>query len=164
MEGREKQAHKWEKHTPHWAGNPMRGLIPGPWDHGLSWTQTLNQLSLVAQPTVIKDDCHKRDIKVFLQSLGSSRDSRFFFILAEIINPPSTVLRLYQHFKTWIEYFAFAIITRRWTPVMDLKHRKEDWKKMTSQLITNKLGEYVLNDWGCMHSYWCHNSVTVCLH
>ena len=25
-----------EKQTPYGAGNPMQGLIPGPWDHDLS--------------------------------------------------------------------------------------------------------------------------------
>ena len=34
-----------EKQTPHWAGSTMRGLIPGAWDHDLSWWQTLNWLS-----------------------------------------------------------------------------------------------------------------------
>ena len=31
--------------TPLWAGSPMWGLIPGPWDPDLSWRQMLNQLS-----------------------------------------------------------------------------------------------------------------------
>ena len=31
--GREGQR---EKQTPHWAGSPMRGSNPGPWDHDLS--------------------------------------------------------------------------------------------------------------------------------
>ena len=30
-----------EKQTPHWAGSPMRGSIPGPRDHDLSPRQTL---------------------------------------------------------------------------------------------------------------------------
>ena len=34
-----------EKQTPRWAGSPMQGLIPGPWDHDLSQRQMLNRLS-----------------------------------------------------------------------------------------------------------------------
>ena len=34
-----------EKQTRHWAGGLTRDLIPGPWDHNLSWRQTLNPLS-----------------------------------------------------------------------------------------------------------------------
>ena len=28
-----------EKQTPHWAGSPRRGSIPGPWDHDMSWNK-----------------------------------------------------------------------------------------------------------------------------
>ena len=31
-----------EKQAPCWAGSPMRGSIPGPWDHDLNWRKTLN--------------------------------------------------------------------------------------------------------------------------
>ena len=34
-----------EKQTPHWAGSPMRGSIPGSQDQDLSWRQTLSWLS-----------------------------------------------------------------------------------------------------------------------
>ena len=38
--------------VPEWAGAgiPMRGSIPGPWDHDLSWSQTLNQLGHLGTP------------------------------------------------------------------------------------------------------------------
>lgn len=39
-----------EKPTPHRAGNMMRGLIPGPWDHCPSRRQTLNQPSHPGAP------------------------------------------------------------------------------------------------------------------
>lgn len=34
-----------EKQTPHRAGSLTQGSIPGPWDHELSWKQTLHQLN-----------------------------------------------------------------------------------------------------------------------
>ena len=37
--GRQRENER-EKHAPRWAGSPMRGLIPGLWDHDLSWRQT----------------------------------------------------------------------------------------------------------------------------
>ena len=39
-----------EKQAPCWAGNPMWGLIPGPWDHNLSLRQMLNWLSHPGAP------------------------------------------------------------------------------------------------------------------
>ena len=36
---------KKEKQAPHWAGSPMRGLIPGPRNHDLSQRQMPNQMS-----------------------------------------------------------------------------------------------------------------------
>ena len=51
-QGREEREKEREKQMPCWAGSPTRGLIPGsrdlilgPWDHDLSWRQTLNRLS-----------------------------------------------------------------------------------------------------------------------
>ena len=41
-----------EKQTPCWAWSPMWDSFPGPWDHGLSWRQTLNQLSHSSIPRV----------------------------------------------------------------------------------------------------------------
>jgi len=34
-----------EKQDPHWAESLTPSLIPGPWDHDLSWRQILNQLT-----------------------------------------------------------------------------------------------------------------------
>ena len=34
-----------EKQTPHWVWSLMQGSISGLWDHDLSWSQMLNQLS-----------------------------------------------------------------------------------------------------------------------
>ena len=42
-----------EKQAPHWAGNLMQGLIPGPWDHNLSWRQMPNQLSHPGAPNCV---------------------------------------------------------------------------------------------------------------
>ena len=39
-----------EKQTPPRSRKPMYGSIPGPWDHDLSWRQTLNQLSHPGTP------------------------------------------------------------------------------------------------------------------
>ena len=39
-----------EKQTPCWAESPTQGSIPGPWDHDLSWRQTLNGLSHPGTP------------------------------------------------------------------------------------------------------------------
>ena len=39
-----------EKQTPCWAGNPIRGSIPGPWDHNLSQRQQLIRLSHPGAP------------------------------------------------------------------------------------------------------------------
>ena len=44
MSGVEGQRER-EKQTPCWAGKSTRGWIPGPWDHDLSWRQSLNWLS-----------------------------------------------------------------------------------------------------------------------
>ena len=41
-----------EKQAFYWGGSPMQGLIPEPWDHDLSWRQTLNQLSHPGSPTI----------------------------------------------------------------------------------------------------------------
>ena len=37
-----KSSRQREKQAPHWAESPMRGSIPGPWDHDLSRRQMLN--------------------------------------------------------------------------------------------------------------------------
>ena len=42
-----------EEQVPHWTGSPMQGSVPGPWDHDLSWRQTLNQLSHPGAPKAI---------------------------------------------------------------------------------------------------------------
>ena len=43
-----------EKQAPHRARSHMRDLIPGPWDHDLSWRQMLNWLSYLGalQPII----------------------------------------------------------------------------------------------------------------
>jgi len=40
-----------DKQTPHWAGSPMRGSIPGPQDHDPSQSHTLNWLSHPGVPS-----------------------------------------------------------------------------------------------------------------
>ena len=39
-----------EKQTPRWAGSPMQDSIPGPRDHDLSQSQTVNLLSHTGTP------------------------------------------------------------------------------------------------------------------
>ena len=39
------QQRKREKQTACWAGSLIQDMIPGRWDHDLSWKQTLNQQS-----------------------------------------------------------------------------------------------------------------------
>ena len=50
---KEQREEEREKQSPCWAGSPMWGLIPGPWDHDLSQRQLLNQLSHPDTPRVI---------------------------------------------------------------------------------------------------------------
>ena len=51
---REHKQGEWErereKQTPCWAGSPMWGSIPDPWDHDLSQRQMLNHLSHPGAP------------------------------------------------------------------------------------------------------------------
>ena len=42
-----------EKQTPHWAQNLTWGLIPGPWDHDLSWGEMLNCMSHPGDPILM---------------------------------------------------------------------------------------------------------------
>ena len=50
---------KWERENQasRWAGSLMWGSIPEPWDHDLSWRQTLNDWATQALP---HDDFRKR--------------------------------------------------------------------------------------------------------
>ena len=52
----EEQWRKQEKQAPHWGGSPMRGSIPGPWDHDLSQRQMHNRLS---HPGALMGDIYK---------------------------------------------------------------------------------------------------------
>ena len=47
--GRDREMER-QRQTPHWARSLMRGSIPGPLDHDLSWGQVLNQLSHTGAP------------------------------------------------------------------------------------------------------------------
>lgn len=50
---RERAQREKGKETPHCAGSPMRGSVPGPWDHDLSQRQMLIQVSHPGPPTVL---------------------------------------------------------------------------------------------------------------
>ena len=67
-----------EKQTPHWAGSPMCGLIPGPQDHDLTWRQQVNQLSHPGAP-IVKD------------SLGTKWGGRLCATGYQNIQKPQTV-------------------------------------------------------------------------
>ena len=41
-----------ERETPHWAGSPTQGSIPGPWDHDLSRREALTRLSPPGTPVL----------------------------------------------------------------------------------------------------------------
>jgi len=64
-----------EKQTPHWAGNPTQGLIPGSRDPGsqdpdLSWKQTLNPLSHTGAPPRVYSFFKKSNIFKRWRSFG----------------------------------------------------------------------------------------------
>ena len=87
-EGRKKQ-------TLLWAGSLMWGLIPGPWDHDLSWRQMLNQLS---HPGI--------HVFLFLSFLDSSMCSQSLELLIHPKGSPKSVtilLSLWEHKKGWFK-------------------------------------------------------------